>query len=64
MEKELNILCPICNDESAEIWVKDRYGIPYKKVCFNCVEDAEKEINNWEFDNTYAGEYLLEDNYY
>ena len=57
--------CGACGKEfpSRDLtWVNDRYGIPYKKVCWDCREQTEDEISRFKFDPSYAGE-RLEDDY-
>jgi hypothetical protein len=57
--------CPNCDrlvDNADMVWVNDRYGIPYKKVCPECIQEVEDEIGGWEFDPDFAGE-RLEDDY-
>lgn len=41
-------------------WTKDRYGIPYRKVCDNCYDKVQDEIIGWMFDPDDAGESLEE----
>lgn len=56
IEVELE-LCPQCNQvvpRDNEIWINDSYGIPYKKVCFDCVDKTKREIENWRFNNSYG----------
>lgn len=56
--------CGACGKELPSrdlIWVNDRYGIPYKKVCWDCYEQTEDEISRFEFDPSYAGERLESD---
>lgn len=60
IEVELE-LCPECNEvipADNKMWVNDNYGVPYKKVCFDCVDKTKKEIGNWKFNSSYAGEDL------
>lgn len=55
--------CLECNKEVERkemIYVRDRYGIPYKLLCDNCVEKVEREIGLFEFDDGYCGERLEE----
>jgi len=42
-------------------WTYDRYGIPWRKVCYRCVPKAEAEIAGWIFDPADAGESLEPD---
>jgi predicted 3-demethylubiquinone-9 3-methyltransferase (glyoxalase superfamily) len=53
--------CHTLFDRNELIWVKDRYGIPYKLVCDNCYEKVEAEISKWVFDELYAAERLESD---
>ena len=39
-------------------WAHDRYGIPYRLVCEDCVDKVETQIGTWEFDPLDAGESL------
>ena len=59
--------CPNCERIVASIdtlMVNDRYGIPYQRVCVDCYESTKQYIMEWEFDESYAGETLEEDNEY
>ena len=40
------------------VWVNDRYGTPFKKVCWDCQEETEDSINGFVFDPLDAGECL------
>ena len=56
--------CGACGKElpSRDLaWVNDRYGIPYKKVCWDCFEQTQDEISHFIFDPSYAGERLKDD---
>lgn len=45
-------------------WTYDRYGNPWRKVCFDCSAAVEREIvERFEFDASYAGEALEPDDY-
>jgi hypothetical protein len=53
--------CGVCGKEVPSydlLWVNDRYGIPYKKVCWDCYEKTQEEISHFVFDPGYAGERL------
>jgi hypothetical protein len=41
-------------------WTTDRYGIPWRKVCFGCYDKAQAENCDWTFDPADAGESLEE----
>ena len=43
--------------------VSDRYGIPYKMVCRDCIEEVEAEIKEYQFDPLDAGENLYPEDY-
>ena len=65
LEKELRE-CPHCRElvlRDDLTWVNDRYGIPYKKVCMECYEEVDNEINHYEYDYLDAGEYLEVEDY-
>ena len=56
--------CPNCKKEverSEMLWVKDRYGIPFKLVCEDCFDAVEESISHWELDEGFAGERLEDD---
>ena len=58
--------CSECKSERLAtefIWVNDRYGIPYKKVCWGCEEKVRREISEFVFDAAYAGESLEPEDY-
>lgn len=58
--------CPECHKlvlKTDLVLVKDRYGIPYKYVCYDCYEDVHEELLKWQFDSSDAGEYLEEEDY-
>lgn len=60
VEKEF-VVCGHCNSEVEKnhtVWIKDRYGIPYKRVCFNCSEEVQEQILKYEYNYLDAGEYL------
>ncbi len=41
--------CGACGKEfpSCDLtWVNDRYGIPYKKTCWDCFEQTQDEISH------------------
>lgn len=51
-------LCPGCNSvvpEDNKMWVNDINGIPYKKVCFDCVDKTKKERENCTLNYNNAG---------
>lgn len=50
--------CGIEVDREYTTIVKDRYGIPYKRTCFDCREKVQKRILKFEYDYLNAGEYL------
>ncbi len=53
--------CPECEsscDPWEKVWVNDRYGIPYRKVCFDCEDKVRAEIEDWVFDAEDADESL------
>lgn len=41
-------------------WTKDRYNIPYRKVCEDCYDAVQEEISGFVFDPNDAGESLEE----
>lgn len=58
--------CNSCNREVLNddmVWVNDRYGVPWKKVCPQCVEQTEREISAYRFDPADAGENLEPEDY-
>ncbi len=58
--------CPECKssmEEGSLIWVSDRYGNPYRKVCVTCVPSVEADISEWVFDPADAGEFLEPEDY-
>lgn len=58
--------CPHCRELVSEndlTWVYDRYGTPYKKVCWECYGEVDNEINHYEYDYLDAGEYLEVEDY-
>lgn len=58
--------CPECKKDFENcdfVWVKDRYGIPYRKVCWDCSEAVQSYIDGWEFDPGDAGEALEPEHY-
>jgi NAD-dependent SIR2 family protein deacetylase len=57
-------LCQHCEKpvlRSNTTWTFDRYNIPFQKVCYDCFEEVDAQIKEWEFDPLYAGELLEED---
>lgn len=65
LEKELRE-CPHCRELVSEddlTWVHDRYGVPYKKVCWECYEEVDKEIGHYEYDYLDVGEHLEVEDY-
>jgi ssDNA-binding Zn-finger/Zn-ribbon topoisomerase 1 len=65
LEKKLR-KCPHCRELVSEddlTWVYDRYGIPYKKVCWDCYGEVGEEIGNYEYNYLDAGEYLEVEDY-
>lgn len=65
LEKELRE-CPHCGELVTKddlTWVHDRYGIPYKKVCWDCYGEVDNEINHYEYDYLDAGECLEVEDY-
>jgi uncharacterized CHY-type Zn-finger protein len=56
--------CHECHNEVTRgdlRWVKDRYGIPFKLVCYDCHDKVEDAISKWEFDEADCGERLYDD---
>lgn len=57
MEKgEYNMICPICKKEFERedmAFSRDCHGIPFRLLCFNCLEKVEEEKG-------YDGEYYTE----
>ena len=54
-------ICQGCKgifDRNELTWVKDSYGIYYKKVCDNCYESTTKEIRDCMFEEEDYGEQL------
>lgn len=54
-------MCQECNEVFYPyelVWIKDRYGIPYKEVCLKCRDEVEEYISNWQHDYLDAGERL------
>lgn len=61
-------ICSCCKHERPAkefSWVNDRYGIPWKKVCWegDCLSKTRAEIAPFEFDPDEAGESLEPDDY-
>lgn len=53
--------CQNCNGMFAKEelhWITDRYGIPFKLVCDDCFEEVQEAIQEWTFEEDYAGEHL------
>lgn len=53
--------CPECQKEvtrSSKAWTLDRYRIPYKKVCYDCFDKVQEEIDDYIFHPDDAGECL------
>lgn len=53
--------CPECERSFYKVdlsWVCDRYGIPYRKVCYKCHDKVRAQICEWVFDPADAGESL------
>ena len=54
----------ICGECKSEVsvqefqWTYDRHGIPWRKVCFDCVDKASEQVADWKFDASDAGESL------
>lgn len=59
-------MCPKCHkivDRWDMAWVNDIYGIAYKCVCYDCLEETQQEISGWRFDEADAGEHLEPEDY-
>lgn len=65
MDKQLCMSCKIEFDKEDLTWVNDNYGIPYKKVCYDCEEEVTREIraNNYGDELTHDELYGEEDIY-
>lgn len=53
--------CQKTKDAGEFTWTHDRYGIPYRKVCWDCSGKVEAEVQGWVFDAADAGEHLEPD---
>lgn len=57
-------LCSSCSRSlptNEFVWVSDRYGIPWRKVCIDCEYRVRDEIAGFRFDPDDAGERLEPD---
>lgn len=58
--------CQHCGKESNMedmSWTHDRYGIPFKFVCYDCYEIVEKSASGYHYDYLDAGELLEGDRF-
>lgn len=55
--------CHKRHDSRDFVWVTDRYGIPWRKVCDWCREKVQRQIAGWGHDPSDAGEALEPEEY-
>lgn len=55
LDKQLCMECKKEYNRNELYWIKDNYGIPFKKVCEECYDDVEEYIrgNNYGDELTY-----------
>lgn len=63
MESRLCSECKSTHPSNEFQWTHDRYGIPYRKVCFGCHAKVQDDIRGYTFDAADAGESLEPEDY-
>lgn len=61
---ENTVRCQCCQeqkDREEMEWTYDRYGTPFKLVCWDCYDKVDKEIKAYMYDKSYAGEDYYEE---